>query len=492
MTSVTQMVMILAPVLVLCFGSLFFLMQSVRTKKTAPQTVYHLLFLFLGASIGGCFLGSQNHSLILQDTHATGGMIFCSQVLVLVLGLIVSIFMYEGSRKDFFFRPQIAAIFLMSLLGMYTFLSANDWITFIVSLEVASIGLYTLVGYTHFNQDSMEGAIKYFILGALATATILFGIGLLYASSGSLQFLTYERIFEQQHLWHVPWVGVGLLFVLVGLLFKLAAVPFHSWSPDAYEAAPTGITAFMATAVKVLILTFFMKLALVFGGHPVWIKLLSVAAVLSMILGNIMALVQTSVKRTLAYSSIAHTGYILLALACAKNIGPLTALVNVYFYLMGYVISTLVAFGTLILLESKTHNNLQLNDLKGLAAKYPWAAFCLTVSLFSFSGMPPTVGFLAKLFVFQTALGDGNYILVIIAALTSAVSLFYYLRIAVNMYMQPASEQQSPIAYFKTPLSVTIISLMTLGVLAFGTMLPQKLLSHIKQKIVVQHTSQLP
>jgi len=277
------------------------------------------------------------------------------------------------------------------------------------------------------------------------------------------------------------WVRLGVLFALSGLGFKLGLAPFHLWAPDTYEAAPTGITALMATAVKVMVLVVVVRF---FAGslgavYEVWLPATTFLAMVSMIVGNVMALVQASVKRMLAYSSVAHSGYMAIAL-CAlggtSNDFPVAALL---YYLIGYSIISLGAFSVLMWLENDQNDNLLIDDLAGLAKKHPWAAFAMAVFMFSFAGMPPTVGFMGKFFVFNAALSNQLYSLVIIGLVGSAISLFYYLRIIVRMYMSEPVRVAVALVPNRSWLVSGILGTAVVANLALGTLLPEQLLKSL-------------
>jgi NADH-quinone oxidoreductase subunit N len=345
-------------------------------------------------------------------------------------------------------------------------------VTLFVGLELSSIGLYAVVGYLLPSRRSQEGAIKYFVLGSFAAALLLLGFGLLYAATGTMRLSEVVEVVPKMA--DHNWVRLGVLLSLVGLGFKLALAPFHLWAPDVYESAPTGIAAFMATSVKVMILVVVARL---FGNslvstHDVWLPALMFLAAVSMILGNIMALVQSSLKRMLAYSSIAHSGYMAIAM-CAAGVGsaefPVAAIL---YYLLGYAIVSLGAFGVLMYLEDAQRDNLMLDDLAGLSNSHPWAAFALACFMFSFAGMPPTVGFIGKLFVFKAAIDSQLYGLVIIGAIGSAISLYYYLRVIVKIYMSQPATMGEGLTSRKSVMGSVLLTLALALAFLMGTVLP--------------------
>jgi NADH-quinone oxidoreductase subunit N len=333
--------------------------------------------------------------------------------------------------------------------------------------------LYAIVGYLNPSRRSQEGAIKYFVLGSFAAALLLFGFGLLYVATGSLRLTEISQVLPK--ISDHPWVKVGVLFIVSGLGFKLALAPFHLWAPDTYEAAPTGVTALMATTVKAMIIIVTLRF---FAGslaqvYVVWLPAIMFLATVSMILGNIMALVQSSLKRMLAYSSIAHSGYMAIAICALGGSGGSFTVAAVLYYLVGYTIISLGAFSVLMWLESANNDNLMLDDITGLAKKHPWAAFALATFMFSFAGMPPTVGFIGKFFVFNAALNNQLYSLVVVGVVGSSISLFYYLRVIVRMYMAEPVKVAEPLAPSRSRIVTAILAVALIANLALGTALPE-------------------
>ena len=468
-----------SPILVLILGSLISLMQSVspwgrsRNVFSVLITSFVLsLFLMVQKQMTGVFLGG---SFLFDD------LTYFAQFFVLVLSLFV-VFLFHGSYlKEKFFRAEIAAIFQMIVSGMLISVSSYDFVTIIVGLELASLGLYALIGYVEPTQKSQEAAMKYLIMGSVATAFVLFGMALLYAGYGVLQLDELQKLAASVK--PPIWSTAGALFIVCGLAFKLALVPFHSWAPDAYEGAPTGLTAFMSTAVKVVILMLFFRMShfayQVF--HVQWFNVIYAVCILSMLVGNTLALVQTSLKRMLAYSSVAHSGYMAIALSSLafEKSQLLFTYQSVAFYLLSYVLASVVMFSVLSWLENEKLSNLQLDDMKGLAKTHPWASMALTCALLSFAGFPPTIGFFAKLLIFKSAISASLLILVLAGIIASVVGLFYYLRVVVYMYFHEPKES----AFMPTHhahLTVVISSLAIFFILTMGTIFPGKLLHRLE------------
>jgi NADH-quinone oxidoreductase subunit N len=465
-----------SPILILCVSSMVTMLLAV-SKKTCTQRIFMVQTAGFVLALLSCLYTSATNSYLGGAFLAEEVSRF-AQVLILGLSLLLTLFFRENYLKEQYFRGEISALFQLSTLGMLVMTSSVDLITVFVGLELSSIGIYTLVGYINPSRSSQEGAIKYFVLGSLATAFFLLGLSFLYISSGSLNLAEITN-----HLSHTNdlWLKIGGVFTLFGFAFKLALMPFHMWAPDAYEAAPTGLTAFMAVGVKVMILSVVLRFT---RGVDIffdeWMLCFLIFAALSMIGGNILALVQTSLKRMLAYSSIAHSGYMAIAL-CAMDKHSDLPYQAILFYLVGYSLTSLVAFGTLMWLESQETENIQLNDLNGLVKKHPWAAVAIGISMFSFAGMPPTVGFFGKFFIFNSALHFDLYPLAIIGVVGSLISLFYYLRVIVFMFMKEQPKNQDSLFHAKpSKIYMVILSTGCAAILLLGTVLPQKALDLIR------------
>ncbi len=361
-------------------------------------------------------------------------------------------------------RGEYYTLVLLSTVGAMLMGSSADLLMLFLGLETLSIPLYILATFFIGSASSQEAGLKYFLLGAFSSALFLYGIALVYGATGTTQLDALPKA-----LWEAMegtplllYAGVGLL--LVGLGFKAAAVPFHTWAPDVYEGAPTSATAFMAVAAKA---GAFAALLRVFAfALPAlaesWASLIGVLAVLTMILGNVVAIVQLNLKRLLAYSSIAHAGYLLIAVASAQSpvlMAPATS--SLLFYLLVYTLMTLGAFGVLMLAEGQGEN-LSLSDLSGLATRHPWAAASMALFMISLAGLPPTAGFFAKFYVFSAAIQAGEWGLVLIGVLTSVVSVYYYLRVVYFIYMRPATVER--------PLHVSSLALLGLALAALGVL----------------------
>lgn len=356
--------------------------------------------------------------------------------LVALVGTLLSLLISATYLDQIKFKhAEYYALMLLAATGMVFMTISGDLLTFLIGLEIMSISIYILAGFNRDDVKSNESAMKYFILGAFSTGFLLFGISLVYGASGTI---IISEIGQTQS----PLMIIGLGFILVGFLFKVGAVPFQGWVPDVYEGSPTPITAFMAVGVKTAGFAAFIRIILVaFSGYTEeWFMVLQIVAVLSMIVGNVIAISQRNLKRLLAYSSIAHTGYMLLAFAAAKT-DPNMGSSSIIFYLFTYTFTVVGAFAAIIASGKET-----LEDIAGYAYKKKLMGAVMAICFFSLAGIPSTAGFMGKLFVFMTAIDQQLYWASIIGIITSMVSVYYYLRVVVYLYMKQEDETAGALA----------------------------------------------
>lgn len=368
------------------------------------------------------------------------------------------------------FTGEFFVLVLFAMLGMMVMISASHFLTLYLGLELLSLSLYALVALQRDSAQATEAAMKYFVLGALASGLLLYGMSMIYGATGSLEISKVAAAIQHGDGGRTV-LAFGLVFVVAGLAFKLGVVPFHMWIPDVYQGAPTAVTLFIGSAPKIAAFAFVMRL-LAEGLHGLmhdWQAMLMIMAVLSMAIGNLAAIAQTNIKRMLAYSTISHMGFLLLGILS----GTLNGYSSSMFYVLAYVLMSLGSFGMVLLLSRKGFEAENLDDFKGLNQRKPWYAFMLLLIMFSMAGVPPTVGFYAKLSVLQAALSAGYLWLVVFAVLMSVIGAFYYLRIIKLMYFD-APIDQAPIE--SQPDSSMLISLNGMAVLALGIM-PQPLMA---------------
>ena len=405
--------------------------------------------------------------VILGDMLVIDQLAVFFKLLVLVAGA-VAILMAAGYLERFGYGGgEYISLILFATVGMFIMASGANLASLYVGLELMALSVYVLVGYFKLEIKSNEGAVKYFVLGAASSAILLYGISLIYGSLGTLDLQEIRDALVALPTAN-PMLVLGMVLVSFGMLFKVAAVPFHVWTPDAYEGAPTPVTAFISVAPKAAAFAMFMRLFFdAFApGVEHWRIVLWVASAATMIYGNVAALTQDNVKRMLAYSSIAHAGYALMGLVAFNEMGAWALLM----YMLVYAFMNLGAFGFVILLESKGYAGEKITDFAGLARRHPSAALGMLIFMLALAGIPPTAGFMGKLYLFAAAVEGGYVILTVIAVIMSAVSLFYYFRIVVQMYLQDGEEAGAEPAellrdrWTEAMIAVCIVATMVVGV----------------------------
>lgn len=467
-----------APEIILVLTSLVVLIADLATLQEIDPRLRRLICAMI-ASVG-CIV-AIGWMLALPEPHANVGegvfvldpliqLVKVALLLLTILTLLLSI--------DTDFTPhagEYCALVLLAAVGMMFLVSAEDILMIFVSLELTSLSLYILTAFNKHSLQSAEAALKYFLFGGLAAAFTLFGLSLLYGLSGATNLNQIASTIHAPHL--DPLLLLAIVMTVIGFGFKVAAAPFHLWAPDAYQGAPTPSAAFIASGSKVAGFFIFAKVMMLgFKGAegngawhayaPGWVPVLAAIAALSMLLGNLAALVQTSVRRLLAYSAIAHSGYMLLAVM-GHGGQSLAALV---YYAITYALATLGAFGVVSIVEQQT-GGAHLTDFAGLSRRAPVPAFCLMIFMLSLAGIPPLAGFFGKFYVFTSTLGArpqdfGLLWLVILAIALSAVSLYYYLLVLKQAYIveSPAPRSEASAPY----LSQVLLALVALAVLGLG------------------------
>ncbi len=371
------------------------------------------------------------------------------------------------------------ALVLFSTLGMMLMAAGTNLLTIFLGLETMSIAIYVLAGIKRNNPKSIESAMKYFILGAFATGFFLYGVALVFGSTGSFSlkaiasYLAADKTDSRS-----PLVIIGIALLTIGFGFKIATVPFHMWTPDVYEGAPTSITAFMATGVKAAAFAGFVRVFYSALGafQPDWTAIMWLLSVATMTVGNLAAISQSNIKRMLAYSSIAHAGYVLVAFTAGNDLGTSSIL----FYLLAYAFMNLGAFAVVILLGKRGEENTRITDYGGIGFKYPLLAAAMTIFMLSMAGIPPLAGFMGKFYIFSAAVKAKFYWLAVIGVLNSALSVYYYLRVTVLMYFREAEKEITDLTF--SPAAVAGIVIAVAGVLYLG-IFPSTVLALAKASI---------
>ncbi|MEA4837829.1 MAG: NADH-quinone oxidoreductase subunit NuoN [Rhodospirillaceae bacterium] len=372
-----------------------------------------------------------------------GGMIIVdrfavfAKLLILAGAMAALVMARDWMRRERLERFEVVILILFATLGMMMMVSANSLMTLYLGLELQSLSLYILTAFDREDSRSVEAGMKYFVLGALASGLLLYGMSLVYGFAGSLSFADFGHAVTADS---PMGVRIGLIFILAGLAFKISAVPFHMWTPDVYEGAPTPMTAFFATAPKVAAFALLIRVLLGPFGALIgdWTPIISLLAVLSMVLGGFAAIAQKNIKRMLAYGAIGHAGYALIGLAAGNGQGVSAVLI----YLAIYLFMTAGAFAVILALRRDGRTAEEIGDFAGLAKSRPFMAFCLSMFMFSMAGIPPLAGFWGKFYVFMAAIDRGMYGLALVGVLTSVVAAFYYLRVVKIIYVD--EERETP------------------------------------------------
>jgi NADH-quinone oxidoreductase subunit N len=485
------LILTLAPFLMVGVGALLLMLVEVTSKSRGGLALGATLVLVAGGiSAAALWLyGVEN-----LDTQSLAPWLIVDRFslffdALLCLGGALAALLAGGYLPEHNLdRGEFYSLLLFSTFGAMMLAGAGDLLVLFLGLETMSIGAYAMTAFRRASPRSAEGALKYFLLGTFAAALMLYGFALLYGATGRTDLAGIGASIKTLAANAAPVTGaplvakgaagpmvvIALLLVLVGLAFKVSAVPFHMWTPDAYEGAPTPATAYMAVVVKAGAFAIMLRVLLVVFGDPHsmswsngWPPVLAGIAVLTMTVANLIAGRQESVKRMLAYSSIAHAGYLLVGVVATMRAGP-EASGSVLFYLLAYTVSTAGAFGSLIWCGCRGAESVSYEDLAGIGRRHPAAALPFALFMLSLAGVPPTAGFFGKYFVFRAAVDGGFYWLTVIAFLNSVIGAYYYLRVLVYMYMrEPAAG--APIAkpmrsaYVAAALIVSAILVVVLG-----------------------------
>lgn len=452
---------VLFPLLLLLGGGVILLFIESFFTHFAMKWSSKISFATYVLALGAAFTAPASNNPLLTQWLSFDSLTYFSSLFILSIGLAINLLSGALFQRHPASRSEYEFFMLMAAIGLLLIASSADFLILFLGLEILSISLYILTGYMRNWSLSGEAALKYFFLGAIGAAFLVYGIALIYGAVGTTRFeglLSAYKILPAGQSLSLFWGGI--VFITAGLAFKAAIFPLQFWAPDAYEGAATPVTAFMSVGVKTgaflgFVRVFFIALP---NFSLVWSETIAFLALLSLIYANFLALRQFSLRRFFAYSGISHSGFLLIAVAVQ---GP-QALSALLFYLVVYAIATLGAFSVLALLD-KGERGVQMDELKGLARTSPFLAFILAFSLLTLAGIPPTAGFFAKLYLFKAAMESGYYLLAIFALLTTGLAFYYYLRIVALLFEERGRESELPL------WSRSVISL--LGVSCFGLLL---------------------
>jgi NADH-quinone oxidoreductase subunit N len=442
------------PELFLSFSIMFLLMLGVFVKRSF-NLVYLLSILTL---VFGIFLilNQPNEIKIFNESFIIDKLSIFMKVLTLIFCSFILIISKDYIKNNNMDKIEYPIIILASILGMMLMISSYDLILFYLGLELQSLCLYILASFKIENEKSTEAGLKYFILSALASGLLLYGCSLIYGFTGSTNFGVISKNLNSFN----PGAVFGIVFIIVGLAFKVSAVPFHMWTPDVYEGSPTSVTSFFALVPKIAALTVFIRFMYVPFINVInqWQTIIVFLSIASMILGAVAAIGQNNIKRLMAYSSIGHMGYALAGIAAGTNSGIQSTIV----YLTIYLAMNLGAFGCLFMMKRESVYYENVNDLAGLAKNHPLLGLSFLIIFFSLAGIPPLAGFFAKFYIFVSVIESNMYALAIIGLITTVISAFYYLRIIKIIYFDK-SKKSFEISYdwgLKTSLFLTTVLIL--------------------------------
>lgn len=470
------------PEIILSAVGTFMMVLIPLAKDRYPNLFGNLSILTMLAAIAGSLVAFANPGSAFSGLVVVDGFATFFRVLVLSVGITTVLSSYRFLRRDGAEPGEFHALILFSLAGQCLMVSANSLIMIFIGLEISSIATYILCGYLRDDKRANESALKYFLLGSFATAFFLYGVAILYGATGSNTLTDIHRVLMSAAAPSGIMVGIAIALMLVGLGFKISAAPFQMWAPDVYQGAPTPVTSFMSAGPKAAAFAIFLRIfmtAFQDNAHS-WEPLIWISALLSMTIGNFGALLQNNIKRIMAYSSIAHAGYVLVALAACSTVGTASAM----FYLAAYACMNIGMFAVIVHLSGKGERHLSIDDFSGLAAKQPVTAALLTVLILSLIGVPLTGGFLGKFYIFKAALQSNLVWLTVLGLLNSAVAAYYYLRILVVMYMHEPGEVTASIE----PLPLTLqaaLFLPVVGTVILG-ILPGRLIDFVNQAAILK------
>ena len=451
---------ILPEIILCCAGMVLILLDAffpTARRAFAPLAVICLLIAGWSESmvVPGIYFGR---------TYEISPLTILFDFIFLIATLLAVMFSYDYLERQDVDGGEFYALILWAAVGMMMMAKGLDLLIIVLGLELLSICIFVLVGFNGRITISNESSLKYFLMGAFATGFILYGTALFYGASGSTQLEQMGTFFSTAAA-SDPILTIAFVLLIAGFGFKLALVPFHSWAPDVYQGAPTPVAAWLSVAPKAATLVALMRILnimLPISTAARWTTIIAALSVLSMILGNFVAIAQRDLKRMLAYSGIAHVGYMMIALITLGT----ESVAAVAVYAITYVLMNIGAFGVVSLLSKNQNDAQTLDDIAGLGFRKPFHGLALAIFMFSLSGLPPTAGFIAKLYIFRVALASGHTTVAIIAILTSIVSVYYYLRVVYYLYMKESDAL--PVPTLAGPLATGALALSIIGILAIG------------------------
>lgn len=466
--------MLVSPMIVLFLASLIPITVKVL-KGNEEQPPFVTLVYGLGgilAAAGLLAIFSQAGKTAFSGTLVFDGITFWSGIIGLLATAGAMLMMYENPSTNGRQYSELTFLTLNSAIGMLILTSAQDLLTVFIGLETMSLALYLMIAMSNEQKLSKESALKYFVLGSFASAIFLYGIAFIFGTVGSTMIsdiaASSANLMSTNRLFLF-----GIVFLILGFCFKVSVAPFHAWTPDVYQGAPTPVTSYMATAIKTVSFAAFLRIVLMkpLLSNMHLLDVLQWLAVITMLVGNVAAIMQNNLKRVLAYSSIAHSGYLMVGIITAGiSNKPAFGASGVLFYLLAYSLMSIGAFAIVCLFEKNEDTSLNVDDMAGFAKRHPVMALSLTVFLLSMAGLPPTVGFFGKFYMFSAAIGEGLVWLAVWGVINSVISVYYYLRPIVVMYMKDGDSEEAPQSLLATKIAIltTAILIISFGLFSGG------------------------
>lgn len=454
----------IAPFLISFLTGVFILVIDAFSAKGQKGKLAYVGLTGVGLSILACFAQWDSSRQIFNNMVYTDNFALFFNLIFFTSAALAILLSVDYIKLQGLDHGEYYSLILFATSGMVLMAQAASLIMIFLGLEILSISVYILAGFNKANAKSNEAAIKYLLLGAFASGFLLYGLAFVYGSVGSLDLVTIHNFLESSPLG--PSLLVGIAFLIVGFSFKIAMFPFHMWTPDVYEGAPTSVTAFMSVGPKAAGFAAFLRVFLLAfpSLRDEWGIILWVLAAVTMTLGNIMALTQNNIKRMLAYSSIAHAGYIMVAMVAGSGLGTS----SIMFYILAYAFMNMGAFGVVIMLGSRGQLGEDIDDYRSIGYLRPLLGLSMTIFMFSLAGIPPTAGFVAKFFIFSAAVKAGFIWLTIIGVLNSVLSLYYYLRVIVYMYMYEPEDKAEKASLIYSPALIVALIISVIATLQIG------------------------
>ena len=442
------------PELFILLSILFLLVLGVFKKKSS-NLIYNLSIISLIITLALIFsYPLESNASLFNETYKIDFLSSFMKVLTMISGIFVLIISPKYLKLFKIFQMEYPILILCSILGMLVMISSNDLIVFFIALELQSLALYVLASFNREQTKSSEAGLKYFILSALSSGLLLYGCSLIYGFSGSTNFIIISEAMNSNQYG----LTFGIIFILVGLAFKISVVPFHMWAPDVYEGSPTPVTLFFAVVPKIAALTVFIRFLYLPFINVIdqWQIIIIFLSIASMVFGAVAAIGQKNLKRLVAYSSIGHMGYALAGLAVGTNSGIQSSIV----YISIYIVMNLGLFSCLLMMKRNDQYQENIEDLSGLSKNHPLLSLSLMIILFSLAGIPPMAGFFAKFYIFTAVIEQSMYFLAIVGLLSAVISAFYYLRIIKIIYFDPEKEKYDTDYNMGLKVSLTLSTLL--------------------------------